>query len=291
LKISLLIAGLFLTISATSQAGLPGGGFHGGSMGHGGRPMAIHGGFSGGGFRGQFNNRRAGTGFRTGQGIHRGFAGRRFSRNPVVFFQPFGWPGDWYPEGDPLSYSYLEPDSGSDYQYWDNSTPSVQPEPSNRPADQRPVVVVISNPGDSRPIQLGSNPGLARHSFSDGGYVNGSYIRNGGINQPGMVVDPNGRTEYRTDPPPAIPAAQNTQTSQQPGPGVFGKFVVVGWLQDGGKDVVSIKNIETNDVQRITSQPNIDHLRLVEVHPNTDPRQFEAIISNGSDQGPVRFQF
>jgi hypothetical protein len=91
--------------------------------------------------------------------------------------------------------------------------------------------------------------------------------------------------------PPAIPATQNTQASPQPGPGVFGKFVVVGWLQDGGKDVISIKNIETNDVQRITSQPNIDHLRLVEVHPNTDPRQFEAIISNGSEQGPVRFQF
>ena len=293
MKISLLIAGLFLTISATSQAGL-GGGSHGGAIGRGGHPMAIHGGFSGGGFR------RAGTGFRTGQGIHRGFAGRRFfSRNPVVFFQPFGWAGDWYPYGDPLSYSYLEPDSGSDYQYWDNSTPSVQPEPSNRPADQRPVVVVISNPGNSRPIQPGYNPGLARQSFSDGGYVNGSYIRNGGIVQPGMVVqDPNGRTAYGIDPmpaapivPPAILAAQNTQASPQPGPGVFGKFVVVGWLQDGGKDVVSIKNIETNDVQRITSQPNIDHLRLVEVHPNADPRQFEAIISNGSEQGPVRFQF
>jgi hypothetical protein len=288
LKISLLIAGLFLTISATSQAGLPG---------RGGRPMAIHGGFSGGGFRGQFNNRRTGATFRTGQVMHRDFDRRRFfSRNPVVFSQPFGWPGYWYPYGDPLSYSYLEPDSGSDYQYWDNSTPSVQPESTNRPVDQRPVVVVISNPANSRPIQPDSNPGLARQSFSDGGYVNSGYIRNGGIDRPGMVVqDPNGRTEYRTDPmpvvPPAIPAAQTTQASPQPGPGVFGKFVVVGWLQDGGKDVVSIKNIETNDVQRITSQPNIDHLRLVEVHPNTDPRQFEAIISNGSEQGPVRFQF
>ena len=290
MKISLLIAGLFLTISATSQAGL-GGGFHGGSIGHGGRPAAIHGGFSGGGFRGQSVNRRAATAFRTGQGIHRGFAGRRFfSGNPVVFFQPFGWSGDWYPYGDPLSYSYLEPDSGSDYQYWDNSTPSVQPEPSNRPADQRPVVVVISNPGNSRPIQPASNPG----------YVNGGYVRSGGVDQPGMVVQyPNGRTAYGTDPmppaetvvPPAIPTAQNTQAAPQPGPGVFGKFVVVGWLQDGGKDVVSIRNIETNDVQRITSQPNIDHLRLVAVHPNTDPRQFEAIISNGSEQGPVRFQF
>jgi hypothetical protein len=278
LKISLLIAGLFLTISATSQAGLPG---------RGGRPAAIHGGFSGGGVRGRFINNRAAAPFRTGRVMHRDFDRRRFfSRNPVVFSQPFGWPDYWYPYGDPLSYSYLEPDSGSDYQYWDNSTPSVQPEPSNRPADQRPVVVVISNPGNSRPIQPGYNPG----------YVSGSYFRNGGVEQPGVIVqDPNGRTEYRTDPmpvvPPAIPAAQTTQTALQPGTGPFGKFVVVGWLQDGAKDVVSIKNIETNDVQRITSQPNIDHLRLVEIRPNTDPRQFEAIISNGSEQGPVRFQF
>jgi hypothetical protein len=290
LKISLLIAGLILTISATSQAGLPGGGFHGGSNGRGGHPVAIHGGFNGGGFR------RAGTAFRRGQGIHRDFDRRRFfPRNPVVFYQPYGWPGYWYPEGDPLSYSYLEPDSGSDYQYWDNSTPTVQPESPNRPADQRPVVVVISNPGNTRPIQPGYNPGLARQSFSDGGYVNSSYFRNGGVEHPGIVVqDPNGRTDpMPVTPlvPPAIPATQNTQASPQPGPGVFGKFVVVGWLQDGGKDVISIKNIETNDVQRITSQPNIDHLRLVEVHPNTDPRQFEAIISNGSEQGPVRFQF
>jgi hypothetical protein len=253
--------------------------------------MASHGGFGGGGFRGQFNNRRAGTGFRTNQRFHRDFARRRFfSPNQFVFFQPFGWQGDWYPYGDPLSYSYLEPDSGSDYQYWDNSTPSVQPESSNRPADQRPVVVVVSNPGNSRPIQTASNPG----------YVNGGYVRSGGVDQPGMVVQyPNGRTAYGTGPmppaepvvPPAIPETQNTQAAPQPGPGVFGKFVVVGWLQDGGKDVVSIRNIETNDVQRITSQPNIDHLRLVAVHPNTDPRQFEAIISNGSEQGPVRFQF
>jgi hypothetical protein len=284
LKILLLVAGLFLTVSATSEAGLPGRGFHGGSIGRGARPASIHGGFSGGGFRGRLVDRRAGAPFRTGQRIRRGFAGRRFfSGNPVVFYQPYGWPGYWDPYDDQ---SYLEPDSGSDYQYWDNSAPSVQPQPSNRMVDQRPVVIVMNNPGNSRLIEQGSNPG----------YVNSGYIRHDAGEQPGLVVqDPNDRTDPPPSPapvvPPATPATQNTQASLQPGPGVFGKFVVVGWLQDGGKDVVSIKNIETNDVQRITSQPNIDHLRLVEVHPNPDPRQFEAIISNGSDQGPVRFRF
>jgi hypothetical protein len=286
LKISLLIAGLFLTISATSQAGVRGGGFHGGSIGRGARPVAIRGGFSGGGFRGGFVGRRAVAPFRTGQGMHRGFARRRFfPGNPVAFYQPYGWPGYWDPYDNSLDYSYLEPDSGSDYQYWDNSTPSAQPEAPSRTVDQRPVVIVVNNPGNTRQIESESNPG----------YVYGSYIRHDAVQQPGLVVqDPNGQT----DPPPATPvvpsatpAAQNTQTSVQPGPGAFGKFVVVGWLQDGEKTVVSVKNIETNDVQRITSQPNIDHLRLVAVHPSADLRQFEAIISNGSEQGPVRFHF
>jgi hypothetical protein len=288
LKISLLIAALFLTISATSQAGVRGGGFHGGSIGRGARPVAIRGGFNAGGFRGGFVGRRAGAPFRTGQGVRRGFGGRRFfSGNPVVFYQPYGWPGYWDPYDDPLAYSYLDPDSGSDYQYWDNSTPSAQPESPNRTVDQRPMVIVINNPGNSRPIQPSSNPG----------YVNSSYIRHDAVEQPGVdAQDPNGRTDPPMPPatpvvPAATPAAQDPQASLQPGPGVFGKFVVVGWLQDGEKTVVSVKNIETNDVQRITSQPNIDHLRLVEVHPNADLRQFEAIISNGSEQGPVRFHF
>lgn len=284
MKISLLIAGLFLTISATSQAGVRGSGFHGGSIGRGARPVAIRGGFNGGGFRGGFVGRRAGAPFRTGQAVRRGFAGRRFfSGNPVGFYQAYGWPGYWDPYDDPFDYSYLEPDTGSDYQYWDNSTPTAQPESPSRQVDQRPVVIVVNNPGNTRPIQPGYNPG----------YLNGTYIRRDAGEQPGVVV-PNGRT----DPPPATPvvpsatpAAPDPQTPLQPGPGAFGKFVVVGWLQDGEKTVVSVKNIETNDVQRITSQPNIDHLRLVEIHPNPDLRQFEAIISNGSEQGPVRFRF
>ena len=111
-----------------------------------------------------------------------------------------------------------------------------------------------------------------------------------------MVQDPN---EYAvassiTPGDPVVPQptpGQNTQTPLQTGTGVFGKFVVVSWLKDGGKDVISVKNVETNAVQRITSQPNIDHFRIVEIHPNADLKQFEAIISNGSDQGAVRFQF
>jgi hypothetical protein len=67
--------------------------------------------------------------------------------------------------------------------------------------------------------------------------------------------------------------------------------VLVGWLEDAGKEVIYVQNTETNDVQEITSEPNLDNFRIVELHPNADPKLFEAVISNGSQQGPVRFHF
>jgi hypothetical protein len=294
-KIPLFIVGVFLTLSATSQAGPHGGGFSGRGF-HGefvarsaGRAVPPGGGFSGGGFHGRFIARSAGPAFRVGHGIHRDFANRRFfCHDHRILFQQFAWPIYSYPYYDPLAYSYLEPDS--DYQYWDNSAPSVQPESFRRAVDHGPIVVVI-NTGNSRP----------RDSSSNAGYVNSSYIPTSAVGQQRMVVrDPTEKTGSRIDPmtsatpavPQAAPAApQTTQTTLQPEPGVFGNLVLVSCLEDGRQDVIFVKNIETNDVQRITSQPNIDNFRIVEIHPNADPKQFEAIISDGFEQGAVRFRF
>jgi hypothetical protein len=71
---------------------------------------------------------------------------------------------------------------------------------------------------------------------------------------------------------------------------VLDKLVLVSWLDDAGKIVIFVQNTETNDVQRVTSEPNKDHFRIVEIHPNADPKLFEAVISNGSEKGPVRFR-
>jgi hypothetical protein len=68
------------------------------------------------------------------------------------------------------------------------------------------------------------------------------------------------------------------------------KLVLVSWLDDAGKIVIFVQNTETNDVQRVTYDPNKDHFRIVEIHPNADPKLFEAVISNGSEKGPVRFR-
>jgi hypothetical protein len=267
------IVGLFLTLSATSKAGPHGSGF------------------SSGGFHGGFVAHHAGSAFSMGHSIfHRDFAHRRFfGHNRLIVFQQFAWPVYWYPYYDPLAYSYSEPDP--DYQYRDNSAASVQPESYRRGVDQGPIVVVI-NTGNSRPMDSSSN----------GGYVDSGYISTSAVGQQRIVVqDPNekagSRTYPMTLPTPAIPqatpaaAAQTTHTTLQTVAGVFSKLVLVSWLEDGGKDAIFVKNIETNDVQRITSQPNIDNFRIVEIHKNADLRQFEAIISNGFEQGAVRFRF
>jgi hypothetical protein len=71
---------------------------------------------------------------------------------------------------------------------------------------------------------------------------------------------------------------------------VLDKLVLVSWLDDAGKIVIFVQNTETNDVQKVTSEPNKDHFRIVEIHPNADPKLFEAVISNGTETGPVRFR-
>jgi hypothetical protein len=294
-KIPSFIVGVFLTLSATSQAGPHGGGFSSGGF-HGGfvarsvgRTASQGHGFGGHGFHGGFVARGAGPAFRMGHGIHRDFANRgSFCHDRVIFLQQFAWPVYWYPYYDPLAYSYLEPDS--DYQYWDNSAASVQPESYRRAVDRGPIVVVIYT-GNSRPMDSSSNAG-----HIDSGYISTSAVWQQKI----VAQDPSEEAGSQTDPmtpatpavPQATPAvAQTTQTTLQTEAGVSGKLVLVSWLYDDGKDVIFVKNIETNDVQRITSQPNIDNFRIVEIHPNADPRQFEAIISNGIEQRAVRFRF
>ena len=269
--------GVVLTLSATSQAGPRGREFSG---------SGFHGGFGGGGFHGRFMARGANPGFRMGHGLHRDFANRRFfCHDQPIFFQQFAWPVYWYPYYDPLAYSYLKPEP--DYQYWDNSAAFVQPASFRGAVNHDPIVVVI-NAGNSRPME------------SNAGYIDSGYISTSAVGQQRIVVqDLNEKTGSRTDPvtlatpviPQATPAAQSTRTNLQTESGVFGKLVLVSWLDDGGKAVIFVKNIETNDVQRITSQPNIDNFRIVEIRPDADPRQFEAVVSNGIEQGAIRFRF
>ncbi len=274
------MAGAFLTLSSTSQAAPPGGGFHGGS------------------FHGGFVAHSAHPAFGIGHGIRRNFAFHRdfafhqnrrfFDHDRRVFLQQFAWPVYWYPYYDPLAYSYLEPDH--DYQYWDNSASTAQSESFKRGVDNKPTVILI-NIGNSRTMD----------SRSTNGSVNRGYgSTDAGGEQRIVMRDPNEKIAPQADPvtfvPPAVPqptqtVAKATQITPPARAGAFGNLVLVSWLKDGGKDMIYVQNTETNDVQKITSEPNLDNFRIVELHPNADPKLFEAIISNGNQQGPVRFRF
>jgi hypothetical protein len=251
-----------------------GGGGHGFGSGH------AFGGFTRRGFSPGFGRTRGfSTGRFSGRGDHGRFGDRGF-RDHRVFFQQFAWPVYWYPYY-PYDYSYLDYGPDNDYQYGDNSAPSVQPE-SFRPAlDHGPVVVSI-NAGNSRPMD----------SRAHSEYINNGYSSSDAAGQPRIATqDPNEKIGPRADPrtfvPPAVPqptptAAKGAQTRPQTQVGAFGNLVLVSWLEDAGKDVIYVQ---------ITSKPNLDNFRIVELHPNADPKLSEAVISNGVQQGPVRFRF
>jgi hypothetical protein len=73
-------------------------------------------------------------------------------------------------------------------------------------------------------------------------------------------------------------------------PKVFDKLVLLSWLNDGGKDVVFVQNIETNEVQRITTEGNGKSLRLVAIHKAADPKNAEVVLSDGTEEGSVKFR-
>jgi hypothetical protein len=274
-KMPLFLVCLMATLSATSRAAPPGGGFHGGSL-HSG--FAAH---------------SVGTAFRMQSGMGRNFAFRRnfpfhqnhrfFDRGHRFFFQQPFWPVYWYP----YDYSYLDYGPDSDYQYWDDSAAPEQPESLRRTVDNRPVVVVINT---------GSSP--STDSSSNAGHVDRAYSVTGAGGQQRIgVQEPNEKIGLQSDPKTFV-APQSTQLAaktSQPAPrtqvGAFSNLVLVSWFEDAGKDEIYVQNIETKAVQKITSEPNRDNFRIVEVHRNADPQLLEVVISNGSEQGPVRFAF
>jgi hypothetical protein len=214
-----------------------------------------------------------------------GFTGR----DHRVIFQQSPWPVYWSPYY-PYDYSDLDNGPDNDYQSGDNSAPSTQPE-SFRPAPEHVPVVVSISAGNSRPMD----------SSSDTGYTNNGYSSSDTAGKQRIVMQaPNEKNGPRADPrtfvPPAVPQptqtpAKSAQTRPKTHVGAFGNLVLVSWLEDAGKDVIYVQDTETNDVQKITSAPNLDNFRIVELHPNADPKLSEAIISNGVQQGPVRFRF
>jgi hypothetical protein len=206
-------------------------------------------------------------------GVRRNFVLRQnqpfLNRRNHFFFQPlvgpvlspfYGYPDD-----------YLTQDPGLDGGY---DTSSVSPG-SN-------VVIINNNPW---PVA----------ATAATGQVKSGYDQFDAEARMGRSVPAEKSGEMAEIPVPA-PVQRSPQTNakatQAKAPaGTFNNLVLVSWLKDAGRDVIYVQNTETNEVQKITSEPNLDHFRIVELHPDADPQQAQAVISNGSEQGAVRFRF
>jgi hypothetical protein len=82
-----------------------------------------------------------------------------------------------------------------------------------------------------------------------------------------------------------------THTAPQVQRSAFDKLFLTSWLKDDRTEAIFIQNLETNEVQKITIEPNKDNLRLIALHLNPNPQLVEALISNGKEQGAVKFRF
>ena len=70
----------------------------------------------------------------------------------------------------------------------------------------------------------------------------------------------------------------------------FEKLFLTSWLKDGHSDVIFVQNLETNEVEKITAEPNQSKLRLIELRLNPNPQLVEAVISDGKERGSVKFR-
>ncbi len=73
-------------------------------------------------------------------------------------------------------------------------------------------------------------------------------------------------------------------------PKFFDKLILVSWLNDGHEDIVFVANSETNELEKVTKEPNEHHLRLVSVHPDADPEKASVVLSDGKEEGAVKFR-
>jgi hypothetical protein len=71
---------------------------------------------------------------------------------------------------------------------------------------------------------------------------------------------------------------------------VADKLFLTSWLIDAGKEVISVQNSETGEVQTITAESNQNNLRLVRIQLSANPQFVEAVISDGNEQGTVKFR-
>jgi hypothetical protein len=66
-------------------------------------------------------------------------------------------------------------------------------------------------------------------------------------------------------------------------------LVLTSWLSQGGKEVVFVQNRKTQESEKITAEPNARQLRIVSIQPDPNPEKVSVVLSNGTEQGTVKF--
>ena len=288
----LVMAGILAIMPAAAFAHGGGGhggggggqGFGGGGGGHafGGGGGHAFSGFTGRGFSPGFMEggphfsgaRARDFAFHDGRFNNRFFAHDRFFRHHRFVsnfaFVGFGFP-DWYSNYDD-SYSDDYPNNdgepGYDGQYFDESSVPTQSELARR-ANYLALLEGISGFGNPLAVGLSSDRGSYRSTSAAERDMD-------------VVREPNESTGAKADPVKLVTSDPNTQV------GTFANLILVGWLNDAGNYVIFVQNTETKKLQKVASEPNEDHFRIIEIRPNADPKLVQAVISNGTDQGTVK---
>jgi hypothetical protein len=202
--------------------------------------------------------------------VHDRFFRRHHRFDSNFAFVGFGFP-DWYSNYDD-SYSDDYPNNdgepGYDGQYFDESSVPTQSELARR-ANYLASLEGISSFGN--PLAVGSSNDRGSYSSTSAAERDMNVVR-----------EPNESTGAKADPVKLFTPDPNTHG------GTFANLILVGWLNDGGNYVVFVQNTETKKLQKVTSEPNKDHFRIIELRQNADPKLVEAVISNGTDQGTVK---
>ena len=74
-------------------------------------------------------------------------------------------------------------------------------------------------------------------------------------------------------------------------PSALENLYLIGWLNDGDKELIYVQNWQTNEVQRITPRANDNNLRLIEIRLSSDLRLVNAVIAAGQERATVKFHF
>ena len=223
---------------------------------------------------------------------------RAFFATPLVV--ALGWPywdywywPYWSYYDDPNDYTLQDPNN--DYQVAIPQSGSRPQSESQRPSDRQSENQFYS--GLLTGLALRASEHRVSTGFPPSGRPSqGAYSQNSP--QPGQSPELGPEVKAPSTPLPQPGAAPSDTSRNLPGvaaasPGQHDeslpKHILLSWFKEGGKEVALVEDTESKKVERITAEPNSDHLRLVEVHSDINPQLSEVVISDGRKEETVKF--